>query len=110
MQLHGPPKEPKIMAQYPKTESIGSIGSIILALLGLIRHLIFRGPKRGLGIWELQERHYFGPFGGPGIATLLLCNCLKSPYTAHLKPLVPLKGARYCPILALLEVQVHGAF
>ena len=31
--LPGPPKEPKIMAQYPKIESIGSIGSIILAIL-----------------------------------------------------------------------------
>ena len=29
----GPPKKPKIMAQYPKIESIGSIGSIILAIL-----------------------------------------------------------------------------
>ena len=29
----GPPKEPKIMAQYPKIESIGSIGSIILTIL-----------------------------------------------------------------------------
>ena len=32
-ELPGPPKEPKIMAQYPKIESIGSIGSIILAIL-----------------------------------------------------------------------------
>ena len=31
--LPGPPKEPKIMAQYPKIKSIGSIGSIILAIL-----------------------------------------------------------------------------
>ena len=31
--LPGPPKEPKIMAQYPKIESMGSIGSIILAIL-----------------------------------------------------------------------------
>ena len=29
----GPPKEPKIMAQYPKIESTGNIGSIILAIL-----------------------------------------------------------------------------
>ena len=29
----GPPKEPKIMAQYSKIESIGSVGSIILAIL-----------------------------------------------------------------------------
>ena len=29
----GPPKEPKIIAQYPKIESKGSIGSIILAIL-----------------------------------------------------------------------------
>ena len=29
----GPPKEPKIMDQYPKIESIGSIGSVILAIL-----------------------------------------------------------------------------
>ena len=29
----GPPKEPKIVAQYPNIESIGSIGSIILAIL-----------------------------------------------------------------------------
>ena len=29
----GPPKEPKIMAQYPKMGSIGSIGSMILAIL-----------------------------------------------------------------------------
>ena len=29
----GPPKEPKILAQYLKIESIGSIGSIILAIL-----------------------------------------------------------------------------
>ena len=31
--LPGPPKEPKIMAQYPKIETIGSIGSIVLAIL-----------------------------------------------------------------------------
>ena len=31
--IPGPPKEPKIMAKYPKIESIGSIGSIILAIL-----------------------------------------------------------------------------
>ena len=31
--LPGPPKEPNIMAQYPKIESIGSIGSIVLAIL-----------------------------------------------------------------------------
>ena len=31
--LPGPPKVPKIMAQYPKIESMGSIGSIILAIL-----------------------------------------------------------------------------
>ena len=31
--LPGPPKEHKILAQYLKTESIGSIGSIILAIL-----------------------------------------------------------------------------
>ena len=29
----GPPKEPKRMAQYPKIETIGSIGSIGLAML-----------------------------------------------------------------------------
>ena len=29
----GPPKEPKIMALYPKIESISSIGSMILAVL-----------------------------------------------------------------------------
>ena len=29
----GPPKEPKIMAQYPQIETVGSIGSIILAIL-----------------------------------------------------------------------------
>ena len=33
-QVPGPPKEPKILAQYPKIESIGSIGSIILAIVG----------------------------------------------------------------------------
>ena len=31
--LPGPPKEPEIMAQYPKIDSMGSIGSIILAFL-----------------------------------------------------------------------------
>ena len=31
--LPGPPKEPKIIAQYPKIESIGSIGSIVFAFL-----------------------------------------------------------------------------
>ena len=29
----GPPKVPKIMAQYPKIESMGSMGSILLAIL-----------------------------------------------------------------------------
>ena len=29
----GPPKEPKMTAEYPNIESIGSIGSMILALL-----------------------------------------------------------------------------
>ena len=33
MDLPGPPKKPKLMAQYSKIESIGSIGSIILAIL-----------------------------------------------------------------------------
>ena len=33
LRLPGPPKEPEIMAQYLKIESIGSIGSIILAIL-----------------------------------------------------------------------------
>ena len=33
LRVPGPPKEPKIMALYPKIESIGSIGSIILAIL-----------------------------------------------------------------------------
>ena len=33
LELPGPPKEPKIMAQYPKIESTGSIGSITLAIL-----------------------------------------------------------------------------
>ena len=36
----GPPKEPKIMDQYPKIESVGSIGG-----------------------------HCFGQFGGPGRAS-----------------------------------------
>ena len=31
--LPGPPKEPIILAQYLRIESIGSIGSIILAIL-----------------------------------------------------------------------------
>ena len=31
--LPGPPKEPNIMAQYPKIESVGSVGSILLAIL-----------------------------------------------------------------------------
>ena len=34
MTLPGPPKEPKIMARYPKIETIGSIGSIILGSFG----------------------------------------------------------------------------
>ena len=33
LDLPGPPKVPKIMAQYPKIESIGSIGSITWAIL-----------------------------------------------------------------------------
>ena len=33
LDMPGPPKEPKRMAHYPKTESIGNIGSIILAIL-----------------------------------------------------------------------------
>ena len=33
MYIPGPPKEPKIIAQYPKKESIGSIVSIVLAIL-----------------------------------------------------------------------------
>ena len=44
--LPGPPKEPKIMAQYLKTESIGSIGSIILAILEVQVHTL--GPKVGI--------------------------------------------------------------
>ena len=47
--LAGPRKEPKIMAQYPKIESIGSIGSITLAILwrsrlvvGEQRHCLLR--------------------------------------------------------------------
>ena len=35
----GPPKEPKIMAQYPKIETISSLGSIVLGSFG--------GPGRG---------------------------------------------------------------
>ena len=34
LELPGPPKEPKIMDQYPKIESIGSIGSILLGSFG----------------------------------------------------------------------------
>ena len=33
LDLPGPPEESRIMDQYPKIESIGSIGSIILAIL-----------------------------------------------------------------------------
>ena len=38
--LPGPPKEPNTMAQYPKIESIGSIGSIILAIFRRSRYTI----------------------------------------------------------------------
>ena len=47
----GPPKEPKIMAQYPKIESIESIGSIILGIFevqattGLRVHVGFGLPQ-----------------------------------------------------------------
>ena len=37
--LPGPPKKPKIIAQYSKIESIGSIGSTILAILEVQVHL-----------------------------------------------------------------------
>ena len=40
--IPGPPKEPKIMAQYPKIESIGSIGSSIFGHFG--------GPGTFLGV------------------------------------------------------------
>ena len=33
VQVPGPPKVPKTMAQYPKIESMDSIGSILLAIL-----------------------------------------------------------------------------
>ena len=39
LKVPGPPKEPKITAQYPKIESIGSMGSIILAILEVQVHL-----------------------------------------------------------------------
>ena len=34
VELPGPPKEPKIMAQYLKIETIGSKGSAVLAIFG----------------------------------------------------------------------------
>ena len=48
----GPPKEPKIMDQYPKIESIGSLGSIILGsfggpgMCGLCRELLLGSDFR----------------------------------------------------------------
>ena len=44
--MPGPPKEPKIMDQYPKIEGIGSIGSIILAILEAQVH----ADLAGLGV------------------------------------------------------------
>ena len=34
--VSGPPKEPKIMAQYLRIETIGSAGSIILAIFDIL--------------------------------------------------------------------------
>ena len=38
MEVPGPPQKPKIMAQYPKIEALGSIGSIISAILEIQVH------------------------------------------------------------------------
>ena len=47
--LPGPPKEPKIMAQYLKIETIGSIGSIISAILEVQVDPTVPYSKRTLG-------------------------------------------------------------
>ena len=65
--LPGPPKEPKIMARYPKMESIGSTGSIILAILevqvnnrllfwGTVAYYGLLGFPAGLGVLTLGAR------------------------------------------------------
>ena len=54
MYIPGPPKEPKIMAQYLKTESIGSIGSIILEVQVL-------GSPRNVSCQEKGSCELCGP-------------------------------------------------
>ena len=51
--LPGPPKEPQKLAQYPKIESIGSIWSIILAIVEVqVGHLLQVLKARFFQCWE----------------------------------------------------------
>ena len=43
IRIPGPPKEPKIMAQYPKMDSKDSIGSIVCAILELQVYVQYQG-------------------------------------------------------------------
>ena len=81
--IPGPPKEPKIMAQYRKTESIGSIGSIISAILEVQVQ-----PKKEL-LWSLWVANWRStkaqtprPAIGPApIAGIALLGLARHPLT-----------------------------
>ena len=68
--LLGPPKEPKIMARYPKIESLGSMGSIISAILE-VQVLLGSAQGSGLGYptqalsgqWRRAKPGLLGPRG-----------------------------------------------
>ena len=64
----GPPKVPKIMAQYPNIESIGSVGSIVLGTFGgpgksplLVESQAFEPEK--VGCFASRSLHSFLPKG-----------------------------------------------
>ena len=60
MHLPGPPKEPKIMAQHPQIERIGSLGSIIRAILDQV-HLLYIHEHRRVCTRNRTRQHSLGP-------------------------------------------------
>ena len=66
MYVPGPPKVPKIMAQYPKIESMGSIGSTLLGILEVQVHIyiyigvIYNKSYKSIGYSEIPLNFEYG--------------------------------------------------
>ena len=111
----GPPKEPKIMAQYPKIESIGSIGSIILAILE-VQVVRVRGF---LHYYLSYRRHGADRSAGPHFLAVVdeLCGPRRGSNELHPRSLGPPPGPAWTskmakimdPILAILSILGYWA-